>query len=350
MRADRLLSALLVLQSRSATTAPRLARELGVSVRTVYRDVEALSAAGVPVWSERGPAGGIRLLPGWRTDVTGLSTGEARALFAFAGRPGADVPGDGGGAGGRGATEAGGELARALRKLLAALPEQQRPEVERARSRVLVDPVGWGRSADPVPQLAVVQEAVWGTRRLRLRYRHSGEPGDRTLTLDPLGLVVLAGVWYLVATHRRATRVYRVSRIGDARVLAAEAVRPAGFDLARAWADLRFDRPGRPGVEVDVAVAPGTSGLLLRMCATQLTGPAQQLAPDGSGRVVHRMPFRALAAARAVLLGFGCDVEVLAPAGLRAELASVAADVVRLYRGTTVPEGLPPPSQGQPHR
>jgi len=162
VKSDRLLSLLLLLQGHGRLSARRLAERLEVTERTIHRDVEALSAAGVPVYAERGGNGGIALLPGYRTDVSGLSAGEARALFIFAGR-------------GSAAAELGleAEPRGALRKLLAALPAPTRPEAEEAQQRVVVDPRGWMRQSEDLPWLAVIQEAVWGGRRLRLELSRS---------------------------------------------------------------------------------------------------------------------------------------------------------------------------------
>jgi len=163
VKSDRLLSLLLLLQGHGRLSARRLAERLAVTERTIHRDVEALSAAGVPVYAERGRNGGIALLPGYRTDVSGLSAGEARALFIFAGR-------------GSAAADLGleAELRGALRKLLAALPAPTRPEAEEAQQRVVVDPRGWLRQTEELPWLGVIQEAVWGGRKLRLSYRRAG--------------------------------------------------------------------------------------------------------------------------------------------------------------------------------
>src|SRR5581483_12003764 len=163
MRADRLLSLLMLLQVRGSITARELAERLEVSVRTIYRDVEALSAAGVPVYAERGRHGGIALLPGYRTDVTGLTQDEARALFVLAAR-GAH-------------TDLGldGALGSALRKVMAALPAPHRPVAELTSERILVDPTRWLSPAHPPTDLAVLQTAVFADRRLRITYRHGND-------------------------------------------------------------------------------------------------------------------------------------------------------------------------------
>src|SRR5215469_2118030 len=239
MRSDRLLSILLLLQVHGRLSAGDLAGRLEVSQRTIHRDVEALSAAGVPVYAERGRHGGIALLAGYRTDVSGLTAPEARALFVFAGRGTlADLGLEG-------------ELRSALRKLLSVLPEPHRPDAEQAAGRVVVDPRAWMRSRDDVPHLATVQDAVWRDRRLRMRYRRPGasDPVDRLL--DPYGLVAKAGTWYLVGADGGEPRLYRVSRIEAAEVTDQAAERPAALDLEA----LRGRVEGRgPGVEVRARV------------------------------------------------------------------------------------------------
>src|SRR5689334_7638215 len=227
MRADRLLAILLLLQARGRLSARELAAELEVSERTIHRDVEALSAAGVPVYAERGRHGGIALLPGYRTDVSGLTAPEARALFVFAGRGTlADLGLEG-------------DLRSALRKLLSALPEPHRPGAEQAADRVVVDPRAWMRAREELPHLATVQEAVWRDRRVSIRYRRPGAATAADRLLDPYGLVAKAGTWYLVAADAGEPRLYRVSRIEAAAVTEEPADRPRGLDLEALWEELR---------------------------------------------------------------------------------------------------------------
>lgn len=226
MRSDRLLSILMLLQTRGRVPAAELAGRLEVSVRTVYRDVEALSAAGVPVYTERGRHGGIELLPGYRTDMTGLTRDEARALFVLT-APGAHAD--------LGLQAA---LRSALAKVMTALPEPFRPEATAVSQRILIDPARWMRPAEQPGQLATLQAAVFGDRRLRLRYRHTGQPA-RGYTVDPYGLVTVAGVWYLVADHRGKPMLLRVSRVEAASLAPGPVRRRAGTDLASEWARLR---------------------------------------------------------------------------------------------------------------
>ena len=329
MRADRLLSILLLLQARGRLSAPQLARELEVSERTVYRDVEALSAAGVPVYTERGRSGGVVLLPGHRTDVARLSAltaDEAQALFAYGGRGGPDDA----------------VLRSALRKLLVALPAAQRPGVERAGERVVVDATGWRRQPEETPELAAVRAAVWADERLRLYYRGTGAPAARTYTVDPYGLLAKAGVWYLIAAHRGRPRLFRVGRLERAVRLGVPAARPPDLDLEALWQRMRADLDGAPAaVEVTLRVRTARTALLLRLVAAQLAGPSGEPSADRQpGRDRLTLRFRALGAARGVLLGLGADVEVPTPAELRRDLAATARAVVALYE----PAGSSPDS------
>lgn len=222
MRASRLVNLLLLLQTRGQMTAGELSRELEVSERTIYRDVDALSQSGVPIYAERGPHGGIRLVDGYRTRLTGLTTEEAEALF-LSGLPGP-------------AAELGlGTVVAAARlKVLAALPPELRTRAARITERFHFDAPGWFQAPDTVPFLEALASAAWESRRVRLTYRRPDKVVSRLI--EPLGLVLKGGGWYLVARSDGQFRTYRVSR-----VLAAEATdstfeRPEGFDLARHWA------------------------------------------------------------------------------------------------------------------
>ncbi len=224
VRADRLLSLLLLLQHRGRMTASEIAAELEVSVRTVYRDVEALGASGVPVYADRGPAGGYRLLDGYRTRLTGLTGDEADSLF-LAGMPGPAAE-----------LGLGADLATAQLKLRAALPAGLEERSRRIQERFHLDAPGWFRDAEPVPHLAAAAEAVWERRVLRVHYRRWR--GEVRRDLHGLGLVLKGGIWYLVARAEDRVRSYRVARILDAELLAEHFERPAGFDLAAHWQEV----------------------------------------------------------------------------------------------------------------
>jgi predicted DNA-binding transcriptional regulator YafY len=320
VRADRLLSLVSLLQVHGRLSAPRLARELEVSERTVYRDIEALSAAGVPVYTERGRNGGCALVRGYRTDVSGLTTDEARALFTFTGRGTlADLGLDG-------------ELRAALRKLLARLPEPQRPEALRAKESVVVDPQGWLREAEQVPWLPTVQDAVHRGRRLRMDYLGSGAPAATSRTVDPYGLVAKAGAWYLVAAVDGQPRLYRLARVTAADVLAEPSARPADLDLEALWETLRRRVEDRPtGVPVSLRVRAAEADRLLRICRSQLSGPVPVPGPPVDGWTGLDLVFVAEPAAAAVLAGFGGLVDVRAPDTLRARLHAIGAALTARY-------------------
>ncbi|MFF7094852.1 helix-turn-helix transcriptional regulator [Streptomyces rubradiris] len=325
MKSDRLLSILLLLQTRGRVPAPELAERLEVSVRTIYRDVEALSAAGVPVYAERGRHGGIGLLAGFRTDVTGLTADESRALFVLAAQ------------GAHAALGLDAALASALRKVMAALPAPHRPAAEVTSRRVLVDATRWKSGPEQGADLAVLQDAVFSDRRLRLRYRHSGEREVRTYTVDPYGLVAKAGVWYLVADRRGRPRLFRADRVRRARLLDEPVRRRPGVELAVVWEELRRRVEEREaGVEVTVRVRREWADLFRRMAAAELTAEPED---DGeSPWVTARLAYPALRAVRQ-LLAFSDRVEILDPPEARAELVAGARSVLVLYGEAGAGEG-----------
>jgi predicted DNA-binding transcriptional regulator YafY len=315
MRADRVLALLLLLQARGRLSASELAARFEVSRRTVYRDVDALSAAGVPVRTEPGPHGGIELMEGWRTDLTGLTEPELHALFTFAAGP---------------------AFESAMGKLAAALPGDSGRRAGRMRERLLVDSAGWGRRGVASPHLGVVQDAVFADRRLRLRYRRA-EAQVTERVVDPLGLILKAGVWYLLADapddqkgrsstprKRAKRRLFRLSRVEAAEAMDEPARRPRGFDLAAAWREQAAGwDAGRAAVEVLVKVADVDLPLLLRVAGDRITARPRH--------GVVRMAFPAVEPAAAFLSSFGALVEALQPPQVRVELARRGAELVRLY-------------------
>ncbi|MFJ3308143.1 helix-turn-helix transcriptional regulator [Streptomyces sp. NPDC086549] len=318
MKSDRLLSILLLLQTRGRVPAHELADRLEVSVRTIYRDIEALSASGVPVYAERGRHGGIELLAGFRTDVTGLTADESRALFILAAQ------------GAHAALGLDAALGSALRKVMAALPAPHRPAAEATSRRVLVDATRWKSGPQKAVDLEVLQDAVFSDRRLRLRYRHGGEREARTYTVDPYGLVAKAGVWYLVADRRARPQLFRADRVRSARLLDDPVRRRPGVELADVWEVLRRQVEERPGgVVVTVRVRRERLDMFQRMLASALT----ELPDDdgGSEWVTARLSFPFVLAARQ-LLAFTDQVEVLSPPEARAELAAAARSVTDLYQ------------------
>ena len=302
MRATRLVSLLLLLQLRGQLTATELAGHFEVSVRTIHRDVEALIAAGVPVEAVRGPAGGYRLAGGYRTRLTGLTPAEAEALFV-APAPAAELG-------------LGGVLTNARLKVLSALPAELQERASRAERYFHLDTRGWFRAEDTVPHLPTIAAATWQERRLGARYREGPRVVRRTL--DPLGLVLKGGAWYLVARRTAGMRVYRVSRFASVRVRDDSFDRPDGFDLASWWDEWsRTFEASRPRVEVTIRA----SELVRRFLPHDVRGT------DG----VFVVGFENLEEAYRELLKFGTDAEVLEPAELRERIAATAAEVASLY-------------------
>ncbi|CCK27300.1 DeoR family transcriptional regulator [Streptomyces davaonensis JCM 4913] len=324
MKSDRLLSILLLLQTRGRVTAPELAERLEVSVRTIYRDVEALSASGVPVYAERGRHGGIELLRGFRTDVTGLTADESRALFVLSAQ------------GTHAALGLDAALGSALRKVMAALPAPYRPAAEVASRRILVDATRWNGGPQPPADLDALQDAIFTDRRLKLRYRHGRETRIRTYTVDPYGLVAKAGVWYLVADSRGKPRLFRADRVQSATVLPDPVKRRPGVELADAWTQLRRQVEERPGtIHVTVRVRSDRADLFRRVHGPWLTALPE--AEDGGEWVTAHLSYGFLGEARQ-LLAFGDQVEVVSPPEVRADLARTAASVTELYLSSALPD------------
>jgi predicted DNA-binding transcriptional regulator YafY len=312
VRAERLVALLFLLQQRQRATAAELAAALEVSERTVYRDVEALLAAGVPLWTEQGRAGGIRLIEGWRSRLDGLTGREAAAIFAI-GVP--ELLAELG---------LGSSLTAARAKVLAGLPAELREYASRIADRFYLDAPGWFQQSESASQLTVVADAVASSRRLRMEYRR----GETAVTreLDPLGLVVKAGVWYLVGRIDTDIRTYRVTRIVSASVLPATFERPADFALATWWAQssARFERSLlRETVQLRLsrralkALRNVTDPDAAAMAITT-AGP-----PDEEGWREVFLEVESLPVATTQLLSLGVDVEVVAPEALRTALAEL---------------------------
>ncbi|WP_371602493.1 WYL domain-containing protein [Streptomyces sp. NBC_01220] len=306
MRASRLVTLLLLLQNRGRMTAQQLAEELEVSVRTVYRDTEALAAAGIPLYGAAGHAGGYRLLDGYRTRLTGLTADEAQAAF-LAALP--DAAAD------LGLGEA---LATARLKLRAALPRQLREHAGRIQERFLLDAPGWYGEADSTPHLAPVAAAVWARRAAVLRYRRWRAPEEIERRVEPYGLVLKAGRWYLIAGGQSGIRTYRVDQVLGFRPL-EEFVMPDGFDLATYW-----------------------TGYLAGFRARLHTGEAQvRLTAEGARRLGvtptgdpwtdARVPIESIDHAHGEFLRLGADIEVLAPAELRDRIAATVRTLATRY-------------------
>ena len=315
MRSARLLALLLRLQRTGPATAASLATELEVSERTIYRDVAMLQAAGVPLWTEPGPGGGIRLVEGWRSPVDGFTTDETVALTI--------------GTAGAADLGLGAVLTAARSKLRSALPGPARDDLERVTSRFLLDAPGWFHRDEAGGALATVADALWNDQRLDARY---GRPG-RTVRrrLDPLGLVLKAGTWYLVAAHRRQPRTYRVSRLSEARAVPGPAWRPEGFDLGSWWAasSSAFDATIRP-LRARLRVSPLAARHLPGAVPGQITRDALAAGQvDAEGWTTLDLPLEGVDVAVTQLGGLA-GVEVVAPPELRAALAAHGSRVAAL--------------------
>jgi predicted DNA-binding transcriptional regulator YafY len=304
VRADRLVSILLLLQNHGRMTSAQLAKRLQVSDRTVHRDMSALGSAGVPVVADRGAGGGWSLMEGYRAKISALNEAEVRALFV--GTPASllhDLHLD------RASDDA------AL-KLLSVLPAVTRRAAEVARQRIHIDLAGWKQSRDPVPMLPIIQDAVWSARKLRFEYN------GRERLADPMGLVAKGSVWYLVAKVEGEIRTYRVSRITNAAVLDEPSESPRDFDLGHYWEQAATEfKEKLPRYEVVIRgrLEPSMQALI------------RYGAIDSIEEDIVKMHFDAEFVAIATLLGFGDAVEVLEPVELREKLAAAAKAVIARY-------------------
>lgn len=324
MKASRLLSILMLLQSRGRVTAGELARAMEVSVRTILRDIDQLSAAGVPLWGERGRSGGFQLRPGWTTQLTGMTQPEASALL-LAGLPGP-------------ATELGlGAAAASARlKLVASLPAEWREQAQHVGERLHIDPLDWYRAPDTPQWLREVAEAVWHGRRITLLYESWRGRSQREL--EPVGLVLKAGAWYVAArqTGQAEVRTYRLASIVDFKGIGRAFRRPRGFELEAWWrgASLRFEAQLRQ-LPVRVQVSPrGVKRLLnARLAFTPVPDAARSPAAP-SGWSEGLMAMESVEQGALQLLALGAEVRVIEPAALREELQRQARAVLALHGNT----------------
>ena len=334
MKSDRLLTVLLLLQARGRVTERELAERLEVSQRTVHRDMEALSAARVPLSAIRGSQGGWELEKGWRTQVPGLDEGELRALLMAQPRA-------------LGHSRLAQAAESALNKLMAALPVPMQAQAAAMRERLHVDPTGWRGTGEDLSMLAAVQEAVAGDRKLAFDYtKADGQTAPRIA--EPLGLVAKGGTWYLVARGANGIRTYRVSRMAEVTVLAGKFERPAQFDLAAYWkqSTAELDEK-RASFEVDLCVEAGAARRLAEW------GVANSIKSDSSGRVIAPLVKPALPSdeppaidqppdgwvrrtarfdseelAQYMILGFGARVRVLLPDDFRRRVLAEARKLI----------------------
>jgi len=329
MRADRLLSLMMLLQARGRMTAQELAAELEVSERTIYRDINALSASGVPVYAESGPGGGCALLDSYRTNLTGLNADEARALFMLNIPAALDQ---------LGVTQ---ELKAALLKLSAALPAARRHDEERIRQRIYLDSTWWFQAEEPLPHLQTLYRALWDDQMvqvtLRLKFGALLETQTDRL-IAPYGLVAKAGVWHVVARYGAAQkdeqlRVYRVADVLDARLTEQRFERAADFDLVdfwQTWCD-GFEL-SRPRYEVTLRLAPHFVTAAHHYLGEEVQAAiAQADRSDEQGRVTITLVFESLEEARSRCLSVGRAVEVLEPEALRKSIRDYADQIRQVY-------------------
>lgn len=316
MRASRLMSILMLLQLRQRLTAEELAGEFGVSVRTIYRDVDELSAAGIPVQADRGPGGGFQLIEGYRTRLTGLTASEAEALLMI-GLPGPAA-----------ALGLGSAAAGAQAKVLASLPRASLAGAGRLAERFHLDPVDWYRAAPPADHLPELARAVLASRRVAITYESWTR--TRALRIEPLGLVLKAGSWYVVADAGKGPRTFRVSKVLELTPLDSTFDRPRRFSLQAYWtASLaRFESDLRKGAVTLRVSAPGCSRMArLGAYAARAVAAAGPPDPDGWTRV--HLPIESVEQAALALLGLGPEVEVLDPDALRDRMRRLAREVGR---------------------
>ena len=320
MRADRLLSIVLLLQVHHRLTSKSLANRLEVSERTIHRDMEALSGAGIPVIADRGATGGWSLLSDYRTTLTGLNESEVQSLFLT--QPTkvlADL-----------------NLERAaegaLLKLLASVPTSYRNSVERARNRIFVDVTGWARREEAVPLLPVLQESIWLERQLSITYERGPGCDSVTRQLSPLGLVAKGSAWYLVASIDNDLRSYRVSRISNAKVLDQPAHFPEGFDLAHFWEQStdRF-KSKLPNYSATFRVSPDVFPRLAFAGRFARVGAAG--VKDDRGWIEIEVGFDVEEMACEYALSFGSKLEVISPPALRDKVIDAAQKVLEFYSG-----------------
>lgn len=316
MKSERLLAMLLLLQAKGRVSARRIAQSLEVSERTIYRDIDSLSAAGIPVHAERGAGGGIVLAEGYRRALTQFKDEEIRALFASAADTLADVG-------------LGENLRHALEKLTGALSDAQRRTALETRTRIHIDPRRWRQAAQPRDVLATLRRCATEDRKTVLHYRdRNGKTSERTI--DPFGLVAKAGVWYVVARSGEEMRTFRADRVLGLEATAERFERPRGFDLDAFWREwsVRFERD-MPGYPVVLSVAPSAVSDVTEYWDSEMLGSAPGARTEWKS---IRVTFPSAAVAAAHVVMWGEDVEAVEPADVRALVIARATASLRMHR------------------
>lgn len=322
MKASRLLSIMMLLQARGRMTAPALAEALEVSERTILRDIDQLSTTGVPIWGDRGRNGGFQLREGWRTDLTGLTQQEAHALF-LAGLPGP-------------ATELGldGMATSARRRMIASLAPDSREHADRVASRLHIDTVDWYRAQETPVFLREVADAVWSAHRIEVKYESWRGVSDREL--EPLGLVLKGGAWYLVAkvVGKPSPLTFRLAKIVELKPSRRRFKRPARFDLAKHWHDAmhRYETD-LYRLTAHIAVSPrGENWLINARVKTMPVAQDAGRAEVPSGWKAFLMPIESIEHGARKLLGYGAHVKILGPQELKHQLMEELLQLKALYK------------------
>jgi predicted DNA-binding transcriptional regulator YafY len=319
MRADRLLSILMLLQDRGRLTAQELANELEVSERTIYRDMVALSTAGVPVYAERGPGGGCSLIDSYRTNLTGLTRDEVRALFMLSvPAPLADLGVDQ-------------DLKTALLKLSAALPEVFRPEGIRVRQRIHLDSTPWFHQEVQVPHMHTIQGALWQDRKLNLTYRLAFDAHVEHI-VEPYGLVAKTNTWHLIFSRAGVIFVRKLTDVLDAKLTQDRFDYPPDFDLVKFWTDwCRKYEDNQPQFTALVRLKQNLVHMLQHFKDPLITDITGEDKLDGDGWYIMTLHFETFEAARKRLLNFGGAAEALEPQALRSSIQDFAAQIQTVY-------------------
>ena len=316
MRADRLLSLMMLLQSQGKMTADALAKQLEVSKRTIYRDIDALSVSGVPIYADGGPGGGYALLDSYRTTLAGLNDDEIQTLFMLA------IPGP---IADLGISQ---QLKATILKLTSIRPAHYQKQADYIQQRLYMDAARWFQADEPTLYLKTVQDGVWQDRQLRLTYRRSGGM-VRERTVSPYGLVTKAGIWYLVAATDKGIQVYRISRIEAVTITQQQFIRPPDFDLVSFWMSwVEAYENSLPNYPVKLKIGPDLVPILPHILGHSVRPILEQAVPDSNGWRTLDYTFERIEEARMAVLGMGASAKVIAPEALRISVLDYAADIL----------------------